>query len=158
MRSRRRASAPPDSAPTAGAGPIRPALDLRTIPTPCALRLDPKVHETGFTPGELRKRLARALLQLHDPDEAEADLRAVLILGPDREAQWLLSRAALQRGDRATALAAWQSGRVLARSCSPSPPRTPVPRTAPSATARFTATSSTAATPEPSTTPTKSPR
>lgn len=60
-----------------------------------ALRLDPKVHETGFTPGELRKRLARALLRLHRPDEAEADLRAVLNLGPDREAEWLLSRAAL---------------------------------------------------------------
>ncbi len=67
------------------------------------------MHETGFTPGELRKRLARALLRLHRPDEAEADLRAVLNLGPEREAQWLLSDAALQRGDRATALAAWQS-------------------------------------------------
>ncbi|MGO8899047.1 MAG: hypothetical protein ACLQU5_11990 [Isosphaeraceae bacterium] len=74
---------------------------------PCSLT--PRCTRRASLLGELRKRLARALLRLHRPDEAEADLRAVLNLGPEREAQWLLSDAALQRGDRATALAAWQS-------------------------------------------------
>ena len=73
-----------------------------------ALRLDPNVRDTGFTAPDLRRRLARALLQLHRPDEAEAELQVVLKGGPDPEAEWLASRVALQRGDRATALAAWQ--------------------------------------------------
>ena len=73
-----------------------------------ALHVDPNVNDTGFTAQDLKKRLARALLQLHRPDEAEAVLGTDPTLGPDQEAQWLASRAALQRGDRATALATWQ--------------------------------------------------
>ncbi len=74
-----------------------------------ALRLDPIVHCPDFSTASLRKRLARALLRLGRTDEAEAVLGTVLKPGPDREAEWLLSRVALQRGDRAAALAASQS-------------------------------------------------
>ena len=74
-----------------------------------ALRLDPTVHVPDCSTESLRKRLARALLRLRRADEAEAVLGMVLKPGPDREAEWLLSRVALQRGDRAAALAAWRS-------------------------------------------------
>ncbi len=73
-----------------------------------ALRVDPNVNDTGFTARDLKKRLARGLLQIHRPDEAAAVLRADSQLASDQEAQWLASRAALQRGDRSTALTTWQ--------------------------------------------------
>jgi hypothetical protein len=43
--------------------------------------------------------LARVLLRTGQPAEARESLRAVLGAGPDPEASWLLSRAALQQGD-----------------------------------------------------------
>jgi hypothetical protein len=57
-----------------------------------------------------RKDLARALLQSHRPAEARQHLQIVLNAGPDPEASWLLSRAYLQEGMQAEALAAWQKG------------------------------------------------
>jgi tetratricopeptide (TPR) repeat protein len=50
--------------------------------------------------------LARTLLALGRPEEAGACLEAVLADGPDAESSWLLSRARLQRGDKAGAEAA----------------------------------------------------
>jgi tetratricopeptide (TPR) repeat protein len=87
-----------------------------------ALQLDPMVHDRGLSSAALRKRLARSLLRLGRPDEAEAELRVVLSADPDREAAWLQSRAALQRGDRAAALAAWRkAGKGVIVSTEPAP-------------------------------------
>jgi tetratricopeptide (TPR) repeat protein len=55
---------------------------------------------------EVRKRLARALLRLGKAAEAQGALTPLRVLGDDPEAQWLLSRAALQLGDLAGASAA----------------------------------------------------
>lgn len=56
-----------------------------------------------------RKLLARCLLRIARPDESEAILRRVLADGPDAEASWLSSRAALQRGAAPEAAAALEA-------------------------------------------------
>lgn len=61
-----------------------------------AIELDPQ--GLGRRP-EVRKTLARALLQSARPAEARLALRQLLGAGPDPESAWLLSRAALQEGD-----------------------------------------------------------
>ena len=70
-----------------------------------ALSRDPKL--AGVTEGsvdEVRKWLARSLLQAGRPAEAQAELESFLASrGDDPEASWLLSRAALQQHDVATA-------------------------------------------------------
>jgi len=60
------------------------------------------------TPIVPRKELARALLQARRPAEARRQLQIVLATRPDPEASWLLSRACLQEGAQAEALAAWE--------------------------------------------------
>jgi tetratricopeptide (TPR) repeat protein len=65
-----------------------------------ALALDPTLSRVPGSPVALRLVLARNLLRLARPVEAEDQLRWVLQQGPNAEASWLASRAALQRGDR----------------------------------------------------------
>lgn len=71
-----------------------------------ALRRDPNLTGAIAKPNDVRKLLARALLSLRRPNDARVYLQTVLRAGPDAEASWLLSRAALQRGDLAAAEAA----------------------------------------------------
>jgi tetratricopeptide (TPR) repeat protein len=56
----------------------------------------------------IRIDLARALLRLKQPARARSQLMAVLSLGPNQEASWLLSRAFLQVGLVAEAAKAFQ--------------------------------------------------
>src|SRR5262249_9284859 len=95
-----------------------------------ALRVDPSATDIGFTHATLRKHLARSLLRLGRPAEAEAGLKALAATGPDPEVDWLLSRAALQRGDKAAALAAWK--RAAAAAGAGGPPRCAAAEPAPS--------------------------
>lgn len=74
-----------------------------------ALLLDPQGRTLDVAPGALRKRLARALLQLGRPSEARNTIEPVVqgaSGGVDREAAWLLSRTHLQEGNWALASAA----------------------------------------------------
>jgi hypothetical protein len=84
-----------------------------------ALNRDPTAHGAPFAAAFYRKLLARNLLRLGRAREARESLETVLATTtttatqdnakPDREAQWLLSRAYLQEGraqDAASALAA----------------------------------------------------
>lgn len=71
-----------------------------------ALNADRGLAGAVRTPDEARKLLARALLKTGKPAEAKGQIDAVLRSGPDAEASWLLSRAALQLGDEGTAAAA----------------------------------------------------
>ena len=64
----------------------------RALERPEAAKLD---HATTT---DYRKLLARNLLRVARPEEARAMLQKVLADGQDREASWLLSRAALQEG------------------------------------------------------------
>ena len=72
--------------------------------------LEHEAAEQGgaFKPVALRKKLARALLQTRRPAEARRQLQVVLSAEPDPEGFWLLSRAYLQEGAQAEALAAWE--------------------------------------------------
>jgi tetratricopeptide (TPR) repeat protein len=79
-----------------------------------ALRLDPQLHGAGISPATARNLLARALLQIHRPAEARSQLETLLQAGPDREASWLLSRAAMQQGEKTLALAALKDARGFA--------------------------------------------
>jgi tetratricopeptide (TPR) repeat protein len=72
------------------------------------LERDPEARSSATTPAKLRKVLARALLQIGQPAQAQAQVRAVLARGPDPEAAWLLSRACLQAGAIPQATAAWE--------------------------------------------------
>lgn len=63
-----------------------------------AVRIDPTLRGAPAPPAEVRKVLARSLLQAGRPAEARAQLRVVLAAGRDAEASWLLSRAWLQAG------------------------------------------------------------
>ena len=63
-----------------------------------ALSFDPKLKGAVTTPVKARKLLARALLKLGKPVEAESQLKQVLVAGPDPEGSWLLGRAYLQQG------------------------------------------------------------
>jgi tetratricopeptide (TPR) repeat protein len=70
-----------------------------------ALELEPAAIDRSQHPAELRKLIARTFLQMVSPVEAERALRAVSGHEPDEETAWLLSRAYLQQGDKARALA-----------------------------------------------------
>lgn len=83
------------------ADPERAASCLRR-----ALDRDPEARGAPDPPSSYRKLLARALLRLGRPVEAEPLLRTVLAARPDAEASWLLSRVFLQRGSTAEAAAA----------------------------------------------------
>ncbi|MGO9469035.1 MAG: hypothetical protein ACLQVF_33320 [Isosphaeraceae bacterium] len=75
----------------------------RALARPEARSLDP------IALARYRRLLARKLLETGRPDEASVLLMAILDPGPDPEASWLKSRAALQRGnlgEAATALKA----------------------------------------------------
>ena len=90
-------------------GTIR--LELNNVPGAAlsfrrALDLDPAVIDKSHDPTPLRKLIARTFLRMGRPDEARPLLRSILDRGPDSEAAWLLSRAYLQEGDKARALAA----------------------------------------------------
>ena len=63
-----------------------------------ALKLDPNLKGAVTTPLKARKLLARALLKLGKPADAEAHLKQVLAAGPDPEGSWLLGRGFLQQG------------------------------------------------------------
>jgi tetratricopeptide (TPR) repeat protein len=75
-----------------------------------ALLHKPVKHQGVSTPVVPRKDLARALLQTRRPAEARQQLQIILAARPDPEASWLLSRAYLQEGAQAEALAAWEKG------------------------------------------------
>jgi tetratricopeptide (TPR) repeat protein len=64
----------------------------RALARPEAARLD-RTMATRY-----RNLLARSLLQVGRPGEARGALEAILGAGPDAQASWLLSRAALQEG------------------------------------------------------------
>ena len=64
--------------------------------------------EAGPTPIVPPYELARALLQLHQPEDARLRLERALSSEPDHEGFWLLSRACLQEGVKNKALAAWE--------------------------------------------------
>src|SRR5262249_44931504 len=74
-----------------------------------ALGRAPAARSDVPAPAVSRKDLARALLQAGRPAEARQQLEIVLRAGTDDEASWLLSRAFLQEGARARALAAWEA-------------------------------------------------
>ena len=77
-----------------------------------ALSRDPRLVgvEEG-SPDEVRKWLVQSLLRTRQPAEARMHLDALLAARPgDAEANWLLSRAALQQHDPATATAALAGG------------------------------------------------
>jgi tetratricopeptide (TPR) repeat protein len=63
-------------------------------------------HGAVSTPIVPPKEMARALLQAERPAEARLELNKILTVGPDPEGFWLLSRAFLQEGAKAEALAA----------------------------------------------------
>jgi tetratricopeptide (TPR) repeat protein len=71
-----------------------------------ALRLDPAVQLAVSDPQSTLKLLVRMLLQSGRTGEAVEALRSMIDAKSDVEAYWLLSRAELQRGDRAAAAAA----------------------------------------------------
>jgi tetratricopeptide (TPR) repeat protein len=84
--------------------PARAATALeRALARPEAERLD------RATITRTRKLLARALLRNARPGEARTVLRSILADGPDPEASWLSSRAALLEGDRLEAAAALEA-------------------------------------------------
>jgi tetratricopeptide (TPR) repeat protein len=62
--------------------------------------------DAGPTPTVPPKEFARALLQVHQPEEARLLLERVLPSDPDHEGFWLLSRAYLQEGEKNKALGA----------------------------------------------------
>jgi tetratricopeptide (TPR) repeat protein len=64
-----------------------------------AFRLGQDLGDGGTLPATARKRLARALLRLGRPAEAQQGIAATLKRGPDAEASWLLSRALLQEAE-----------------------------------------------------------
>jgi tetratricopeptide (TPR) repeat protein len=68
------------------------------------------------------KLLTRALLRSGRPAEARAALQAVLAVGPDPEASWLLSRACLQEHDAAGAAAAIEEAGAYADDLDPITP------------------------------------
>jgi Tfp pilus assembly protein PilF len=82
-----------------------------------ALRIDPAVRGSGLSSDEVHTLQGRALLALGRGSEAEASLKSVSL--PSADLSWLLSRAALQRGDRDVAttllVRAKAEGSVLAR-------------------------------------------
>jgi tetratricopeptide (TPR) repeat protein len=65
-----------------------------------AFERDPSLQGVTGSPVPVRLVLARNLLRLGRPEEAETQLQTALEAGPNPEASWLLSRVALQRGDR----------------------------------------------------------
>jgi hypothetical protein len=71
-----------------------------------ALKIDPAIRAMPKDPSSTKRLLARVLLQAGRPEEACETLGQVLESGADREAEWLLSRAYLQRGNLAAAAAA----------------------------------------------------
>ncbi len=82
-----------------------------------ALRREPEARGALFDAAHFRRLLARNLLRLGRPADAEAQLRMIPSvsssspeLTPDREAEWLLSRAYLQLGRMP------EAGKALARS------------------------------------------
>jgi predicted CXXCH cytochrome family protein len=90
-------------------GTIR--VELNNIPGAAllfrrALDLDPTVLDKSHNPTVLRKAIARTFLRTARPAEAKTVLQPILERGPDTETAWLLSRAYLQEGDKAPALAA----------------------------------------------------
>ena len=70
-----------------------------------ALAHDPAALAKSHDPAKLGKQVARAFLRVAKPDEARPPLEGILAEGPDPEASWLLSRAALQAGETAEASA-----------------------------------------------------
>jgi predicted CXXCH cytochrome family protein len=90
-------------------GTIR--LQLNNVPDAAALfrraiNLDPALLDASHDPTPLRKVIARTFLRLSSPDLALPLLQSILGQAPDSEAAWLMSRAYLQAGDKALALAA----------------------------------------------------
>jgi tetratricopeptide (TPR) repeat protein len=76
-----------------------------------ALRRDPELRGADCAPEEARKLRARALLQDGRPVEARRLFSAESPEPADPEVSWLLSRARLQEGDRAGAVAALEAAR-----------------------------------------------
>ena len=75
----------------------RPDLGVESLKN--ALASDKSLTDAPLAPREVRKLLARLLLKSGKPAEAKIGLSELLRDGPDAEASWLLSRAALVLGD-----------------------------------------------------------
>ncbi len=78
-----------------------------------ALRSWPSQSDPGATIA-MRLDLARAHLRMRQPARARSQLRAVLELGPNPEASWLLSRALLQEGSVTGAMKALEDAATYA--------------------------------------------
>jgi len=64
-----------------------------------ALQADPQLQGAPASPTEVRKLLARTLLETNQTQKAAAHLEAIVSSPPDLETSWLLSRAYLLSGD-----------------------------------------------------------
>ncbi len=71
-----------------------------------ALLVDSAEVDKSHDPTQLRKLIARTLLRVGRPAEAETMLRPILDRKPDPEAWWLLSRVYLQKWDKVRGLEA----------------------------------------------------
>jgi tetratricopeptide (TPR) repeat protein len=87
-----------------------------------ALSRDPSGSQRLDPHARYRKLLARALLRIGRAGDARSALEGIPMPGPDPEAAWLLSRAALQSGDSAEASAALKQGGESYRSNHPVEP------------------------------------
>jgi tetratricopeptide (TPR) repeat protein len=74
-----------------------------------ALRRDPHLAQSSADGREVKRLLARCLLETNRPGEARAQLESVLADGPDPETSWLLSRAVLMEGHIAGAKTALEA-------------------------------------------------
>ncbi len=81
-----------------------------------ALTREPALPDAPGPADDYRKQLARTLLQQAQPGSARNALRAVLAHGADPEAQWLLSRVAIQERAWTEAAEALMIGRAYRES------------------------------------------
>jgi predicted CXXCH cytochrome family protein len=74
-----------------------------------ALRRDPHLAQSSADGREVKRLLARCLLETNRPGEARSQIESVLAGGPDPEGSWLLSRALLMEGKLADAKTALEA-------------------------------------------------
>ena len=74
-----------------------------------SLERQPAGKDAGSAPTVPPNELARALLKIHQPQEARVCLERALSIAPDAKGFWLLSRAYLQEGAKTNALQRWKN-------------------------------------------------
>lgn len=79
-----------------------------------AIQTSDNSESTRMSPSSARKLLAHNLLKIGKAEEARGVLEQAAILGPDRELLWLQSRAQLQLGHKAEALAFLEKSKLAA--------------------------------------------